>query len=70
MSIEPKKSLKEEKTVIDLELAVKKEEFKKKRRSEEEIMKEEKTVIDLGMAVKKEEFSKMKKKSSHAKIEM
>ena len=29
MSIESKKSLKEEKTVIDLELAVKKEEFSK-----------------------------------------
>lgn len=29
MSIEPKKSLKEEKTVIDLGMAVKKEEFSK-----------------------------------------
>ena len=57
------KMLKEEKTIIDLELAVKKEELATKGKSEK-MLKEEKTIIDLELAVKKEEFKKMPKRKS------
>ncbi len=56
-----RKMLKEEKTVIDLELAVKKEESKSKNRVDK-LLKEEKTIIDLELAVKKEEFKKTPKR--------
>ncbi|MFQ5476238.1 MAG: hypothetical protein ACE5DT_04320 [Nitrosopumilus sp.] len=55
------KMLKEEKTIVDLELAVKKEHIKNKTKK---MLKEEKTIIDLELAVKKEEFKKLPKRGS------
>jgi len=61
MPDESKKMLKEEKLIMDLELAVKKEKSKKKDDSQK-MLKEEKTIVDLELAVKKEKFKKTKKK--------
>lgn len=61
-----RKMLKEEKTVIDLELAVKKEESKSKNKADR-LLKEEKTIVDLELAVKKEEFKRTPKEESTVK---
>ncbi len=59
-----RKMLKEEKTVIDLELAVKKEETKSKNKAGK-LLKEEKTIVDLELAVKKEEFKRIPKRKTN-----
>ena len=57
-----KKMLKEEGTIMGLELAIKKEKLKKKDESGK-LLKEEKTIVDLELAVTKEKFKKKKKRN-------
>ncbi len=56
------KMLKEEGTIVGLELAIKKEKSKKKDGSEK-LLKEEKTIVGLELAVTKEKFKKKKKRN-------
>ena len=62
-----KKMLKEENTILDLELAIKKEKLKKKDEPNK-MLKEENTVVDLELAVTKEKFKKKKKKKKFVGI--
>ena len=55
------KMLKEEKMIVDLELAVKKEKVKNKSKK---MLKEEKTIVDLELAVTKEKYKKMPKRKT------
>ena len=62
-----KKMLKEEKMIVDLEMAVTKEKFKKNQQNvskdiSKKMLKEENMIVDLELAVKKEKFKKKKKK--------
>jgi len=52
-----RKMLKEEETIVDLELAVTKEKLKNKDKSKK-MLKEEKIIVDLELAVTKEKFKK------------
>ncbi|MHA7647101.1 hypothetical protein [Nitrosopumilus sp. S4] len=60
---------KEEKMLVDLELGIKKEQFKKRIDTRKNLLKEENQIVDLELAIKKEEF-KIKSKKRETRVEL
>ncbi|MCV0392371.1 MAG: hypothetical protein K5790_03635 [Nitrosopumilus sp.] len=60
---------KEERMAVELELLVKKEQFKKSIHAKKDLLKEEKQIVNLELAIKKEEF-KIKSKNRKIRVEL
>ncbi len=60
---------KEEKMIVDLELGVKKEYFKKMTNPKKDLLKEEAQIVDLELAVKREEY-KINRTKREVRVEL